>query len=254
MMTFPRTLRRLAAGAVALSVLVFAGCDKRGGAGGPGATAPDNKPMYGQSDNTFNLTTGSMSVQQGESEKSAITIKRGTNFNQDVTVAFSELPKGVTVDSASHVIKNGESEVQFTLAAAEDTAPGDYTVKITGHPATGGDATNEFKVSVAKRDSFTLNAPFWTTALKQGETRIVTIGISRDKRFDQDVTLKINDLPKGVTAEPASVVIKAGEKEGKLSLKAADDAPLGDHAITMTGHPSKGADSTNQFKFTVARK
>lgn len=255
MTTMNGTLTRLAVGAVALSALILTGCDKRGGAGGPGATAPDSKPpMYGQSDNTFNLTIGSVSIQQGDSEKSAINIKRGKNFDQDVAVAFSELPKGVTVDSATHVIKNGESEVKFALAAAEDAAPGEYTVKIAGHPGSGGDATNEFKLTVAKKDSFTLNAPFWTTALKQGETRAVTIGISRDKRFDQDVTLKINDLPKGMTAEPGSVVIKAGEKEGKFSLKAADDAALGDFAITMTGHPTKGADSTNRFKFTVARK
>lgn len=253
MMTSTRATTRLATVAAALAIAI-AGCDKRGGAGGPGATAPDNKPMYGQADNTFNLTTESVAVQQGDSEKGTIAIKRGSNFNQDVAVAFSDLPKGVTVDAVSHVIKNGESEVKFTLAAAEDAPPGDYTVKIAGHPGTGGDATNQFKVSVAKKDSFTLNAPFWTTALKQGETRAVTIGISRDKRFDQDVILKINDLPKGVTAEPGSVVIKAGEKEGKLSLKAADDAALGDFAITMTGHPTKGTDSTSQFKFTVARK
>jgi hypothetical protein len=169
-------------------------------------------------------------------------------------VAFSELPKGVTVDSASHVIKKSESDVKFTITAADDAAPGDYTVKVAGHPADGGDATNQFKVSVAKKDSFTLSAPFWTTSLKQGETRAVTIGISRDKRFDQDVTLKINGLPKGVTAEPASVVINPGEKEAKFSLKATDDAALGDFAITMTGHPAKGADSSHEFKFTVARK
>ena len=106
------------------------------------------------------------------------------NFDQDVAVAFSELPKGVTVDGAPHVSKSSEPDVKFTLTADDDAAPGDYTVKVAGHPVTGGDATNQFKTSVAKKDSFTLNAPFWTTGLKQGESRAVTIGISRDKRFD----------------------------------------------------------------------
>ena len=82
----------------------------------------------------------------------------------------------------------------------------------------------------------------------------MSIGISRDKRFDQDVTLKIDGLPKGVTAEPTSVVIKPGDADAKFALKAADDASLGDFTITMTGHPVKGADATHDFKFTVAKK
>ena len=58
MMTLQDISTRLAAGALALSVLVLAGCDKRGGAGGPGATATDAKPpMYGQSDNTTTPST-----------------------------------------------------------------------------------------------------------------------------------------------------------------------------------------------------
>ena len=45
---------------------------------------------------------------------------------------------------------------------------------------------------------------------------------------------------------------EAGKYKGRT--KAADDAALGDFAITMTGHPAKGADSSHEFKFTVARK
>jgi hypothetical protein len=33
-----------------------------------------------------------------------------------------------------------------------------------------------------------------------------------------------------------------------------DDASLGDFTIKVTGHPTKGADATNEFKITVAEK
>ena len=36
-----------------------------------------------------------------------------------------------------------------------------------------------------------------------GETKEVTLGIKRGKNFDQDVNVKLDGLPKGVTAEPA---------------------------------------------------
>lgn len=255
MTTFRDILHSITLGFCAFSAVALVGCDKRGTSGGPGATSPDAKPpLYGQADDTFNLTAASVSLKTGDAEKGTIGIKRGTNFDQDVGVTFSDLPKGITVDAAAHTIKSGETDSKFTLTAGDDATPGEYTVKVTGHPGRGGDATNQFKLTVAKKDTFTLNTPFWTTGLKQGETRAVVIGISRDTRFDQDVTLKIDGLPKGVTAEPSSVVIKAGEKEAKFSLKASDDAGLGDFAITLTGHPVKGADATHDFKFTVARK
>ncbi|HEX4609202.1 MAG TPA: hypothetical protein VH092_13450 [Urbifossiella sp.] len=235
--------------------LAAAGCDRRGGAGGPGAADTGTKPpLFGQADNTFNLTAAAVSVKQGDVEPGVIGIKRGTNFDQDVAVAFTDIPKGVTIDPAGPVIKSGGTDAKFTLAAGDDAVPGEYTVKVVGHPGTGGDATNQFKLTVAKKDSFTLSVPFRTTGLKQGEAKAFAVGITRDKRFDQDVTLKFDGLPTGVTVEPATAVIKNGDPDAKLVLKAAGDAALGDFAVRATGHPAKGADATHEFKFTVAKK
>jgi hypothetical protein len=35
---------------------------------------------------------------------------------------------------------------------------------------------------------------------------------------------------------------------------AADDASLGDFAVKVTGHPTHGADASNELKITVAKK
>lgn len=255
MTTIHGLMARFTAGASALAILMLSGCDRSGSAGGPGATEKGAKPpLYGEADNTFNLTTSSMSIKQGDAEKGTIGIKRGTNFDQDVAITLDDLPKGVTLDPSGPVIKSGGSDVKFTLTASDDATPGDFTVKVIGHPAKGGDAINTFKITVAKKDSFTLSMPFWTTGLKQGEAKAVSIAISREKRFDQEVTVKIDGLPKGITVEPASAVVKPGEADAKFVLKAADDAGLGDFAVTATGHPKKGADASHEFKFTVAKK
>lgn len=103
-------------------------------------------------------------------------------------------------------------------------------------------------------ETFSLKTPLLSTKIKQGETKTVNIDISRGKNFDQDVTLKLHDLPKGVTIDPASPVIKHGDKEAKLTVKAADDAALGDFTVKVTGHPAKGADAESEFKLTVDKK
>ena len=40
----------------------------------------------------------------------------------------------------------------------------------------------------------------------------------------------------------------------KVTLKAQEDASLGNFTINVTGHPAKGADATSQLKITVAKK
>jgi hypothetical protein len=238
-----------------LGLGLIVGCDRGGSAGGPGATAISGKqPIVGRADDTFNLTTSSLSVQQGDATASSIGIKRGTNFAQDVTISFADLPTGVTLEPSTPVLKSDSVDAKFTVKANDDAVIGEYVVKVLGHPATGGDATNTFKLSVAKKDTFTLSVPFWTTGVKQGEAKAFSLSISRDKKFDQDVTVKFDRLPKGITIEPATSVIKNGETEAKFSLKAADDAAVGDFAIQVNGHPTKGADANHEFKFSVAKK
>ena len=74
-----------------------------------------------------------------------------------------------------------------------------------------------------------------STQLKQGETKQLAIGIAPGQNFDEEVTLKFTGLPKGVTFDPASPVIKRGEKETQLTIKVADDASPEDFMVKMTG-------------------
>jgi uncharacterized membrane protein len=103
-------------------------------------------------------------------------------------------------------------------------------------------------------ETFTLDVPNLSTTLKQGESKNVSISLNRGKDFDEDVTLSFENLPKGVTIDPSKPKIGAGDKEAKLTLKAADDAALGDFAVKVTGHPTKGEDATNDLKIKVEQK
>ena len=90
--------------------------------------------------------------------------------------------------------------------------------------------------------------------LNQGETKAVPVGIKRGKNFSEEVSLKLGDLPKGVTLDPAGAMIKHGDTEVTLTLKAAEDAALGDFTVKVAGHPTKGADAVAELKLAVAKK
>lgn len=238
-----------------LALAVIGGCSQ-GTPGGPGATdATGTKPMYGQTDDTFNLSVPIMSssVQQGEQSEVVVGIKRAKNFDDDVSLKFADVPQGVTVDPASPVIKHGDTDAKLAITASDEAPVGEYIIKVTGHPTKGGDAGVDLKITVAAKDSFTLTAPRLSTSLKQGESKTVTIGINRAKKFNQDVALNFGDMPTGVTLEPASPVIKNGESDTQITITSADDAALGNFDIKLTGHPTMGDDASNAFKLSIVK-
>ena len=136
-----------------MALVTITGCNQ-GTPGGSGITNPAQKqPVYGEADRTFKLSVPRLSttLHQGETKEVAIGIERGKNFEGDVTLAFADGPEGVTIESASPVIKHGDTEAKVTLKAKSDASLGDFTVKVTGHPTDGPDATSEFKLTVVKK-------------------------------------------------------------------------------------------------------
>ena len=153
-------MKKILSVAVCAVLVTLMGCDQ-GTSGGPGATTP--KPEEGvleqagnmmkQAEDTFSLNVPSTSLHQGESATVTIGIDRGKNFSEEVSLKLGELPKGVSVDPTSPVIKHGDSDATFELKAAEDAALGDFTVSVTGHPTKGADAVAEAKITVKEQDS-----------------------------------------------------------------------------------------------------
>ena len=101
---------------------------------------------------TFTLSMPLLStpLKQGETKTVQIGIKRDKSFDQDVALKFGEMPKGVTLEPAAPVIKHGDAETEFTLTGADDASLGDFAIKVTGHPANGLDAANQFKLTISK--------------------------------------------------------------------------------------------------------
>ena len=152
------------------------------------------------------------------------------------------------------------SLLMLSLAAFIGCGPGSNTGGGTGGTSKVGgpgakDATDRGGPVVGQKEgTFSLDPPNLETTVKQGESKVVEIGISRGTNFDQNVSLKFEGAPKGVTIDPANATINKGEKSAKITVKAAEDAALGDHTVKVVGKPESGPEATNTFNIEVQTK
>jgi uncharacterized membrane protein len=101
-------------------------------------------------------------------------------------------------------------------------------------------------------NAFELKLP-GSTGINQGETKTVTVSISRGKNFDQDVKLDFSGAPTGVKVTSANSSLKASEKSVDVTIAAAADASLGEHTIKVTGTPGTGSGTSGEFKINIKK-
>jgi uncharacterized membrane protein len=123
-----------------------------------------------------------------------------------------------------------------------------------GGPGATADSGKKKPIVGQAENTFQLDPPNLSTNITQGEAKNISIGIKRGDNFTEDVALKFDNLPKGLSIDPASPKIKAGDTEAKVTLKAGDDAPVGDHTVKVIGQPTKGSDASSELKVTVKKK
>ncbi len=110
----------------------------------------------------------------------------------------------------------------------------------------GGPGVTSKKPIVGQNDStFVLSGPALETSLKQGESKTVTIGISRGTNFDQDVQITFDTPPNGVSIQPQSPMLRASDHDVKVTIEANRDAALGHHTVNVWGTPAKSGDKTS---------
>lgn len=112
-----------------------------------------------------------------------------------------------------------------------------------GAPKAGGGTTlKKLTVIAAKNQS-----------IKQGDTDKVLITITRDN-FDDPVTIKLNNLPKGVEVVGGKVEIPRGSNSATVQLKANDDAEPGEHDVTIAADAPGLNENTQTFKLNIKAK
>ncbi len=190
---------------------------------------------------TLSASPGSVSVGQGSSAVSTVTITDAGGFSGAVTLAASNLPSGVTATFGT----GGAAGTQvITLNVSSTTPTGTTAVTITGTGTSGAQtltATATIELTVGP-PNFTVVAGLSTLSIPQGDSNMESVTVTDANGFSGNVTLAASALPSGVTAS-FSPNPTSGSSE--LTLTASGSAGLvGPVTITITGTSGSLAAST----------
>jgi subtilase family serine protease len=222
------------------------GYDLCTGWGSPNTTGIINL-LAGSATPSFTLSDSptSLSVTQGSSGTSTITVHDVNGFTGSVTLAASGLPSGVTAAFGTNPT-TGTSVLTLTASATATT--GTATVTITG---TSGSLTATTTLALTVNSSatpaFSVSASPTSVTVTQGASGTSTITVTSTGGFNSATTLSASGLPSGVTATFSTNPVTPpanGSATSTLTLTASASATVGTATVTITGTSGSTSHST----------
>ncbi len=215
-----------------------------GKSGSLGATAALTLTLTSPPTFSMAASPATLTILQGASAASTITIKPASGFSGKVNLTASGLPDGVTA-SFNPATTAGTSVV--TLSATSSATPGTASIALTG-TAGGWSNSVTLALTVKAAPGFSLSALPATLTIPQGGSGTSTFTLAPLNGFTGSATLAVAGLPTGVTAafSPASIT-----SASSLKLTVTTSAPLGTNTATITA-TSGGVSATTKLALTVA--
>ncbi len=213
------------------------GYDLCTGWGSPNTTGIINL-LAGSATPSFTLSDSpsSLTITQGGSGNSTITVTDLNGFSGSVTLAASGLPSGVTATFGTNPT-TGTSVLTLTASATATT--GTSTVTITG---TSGSLTASTTLALTVNSSatpaFSVSASPTSVTITQGSSGTSTITVTSTGGFNSATTLSASGLPSGVTATFSTNPVTPpanGSASSTLTLTASASATVGTATVTITG-------------------
>jgi hypothetical protein len=181
-------------------------------------------------DFSLSASPTSLTVTQGTSGSSTVTVHDIGSFTGSVTLSTSALPSGVTASFGTNPTAS-TSSVTFTASSTATT--GTSTVTITG---VSGSLTHTTTISLTvnapAQPDFSLSASPASLTVKQGTSGSSTVTVTDIAGFTGSVTLSNSALPSGVTAAFGT---NPTTSTSVLTFTASSSATTGTSTITVTG-------------------
>ncbi len=181
----------------------------------------------------------SVTVTQGSSGSSTITVTSQNGFNAATNLSASGMPAGVTASFSANPVTppaNGTATSTVTFAASSAAATGTFTVTITGTSGTLTPQTTSVTLTVnAPPADFTLTATPSSQTIAVGGSTSYAASVSPVNGFTGSVALTVSGLPSGATASFNPSSISGGSGSSTLNITTNGSVPPGNYTLTITG-------------------
>jgi subtilase family serine protease len=177
---------------------------------------------------TLSASPDSLTLLQGASGSTTLTITPVNGFSGSVNLSASGLPSGV---SAVFGTNPATATSALTLSASGTAATGTFALTVTGTSGTLNSKTM-VTLTVSPAGNYTLSALPSSVTVAQGANAASAVTVSPLNGFSGSVSLSASGLPGGVSAafNPQSTTATS-----TLTLSAGSTAALGTFSITVTG-------------------
>ena len=178
---------------------------------------------------TFSLgsSVSSLTIPQGASASTTISVTPQFGFNASVGLAISSLPNGLT---ASFSPASTATTSVLTFTASSSAAPTTANVTITG---TAGSVMRTVSVGLSVTvPGYSISASPASLKLPQGGSGTSAIIVAPTNGFSGTVSLAASGLPAGVTA---SFTPATASNPGAITLTASKTTGAGNATVTVTG-------------------
>jgi len=186
---------------------------------------------------------GTITVVQGQTGSSTVTVSRGGGFAGAVTLTASNVPAGLTAtfDPATIPAGSGNGSSTLTIAATSGATTGPATVTVTANGGGSLTASATANVTVNPAPDFSLAVAPTTLSVQQGANGQANLTITRSGGFTGAVNLSVANLPTGVTAAFDNAAPTG--TAAVLTLSVAAGAATGTTNLTINGTGTPGTRS-----------
>ena len=195
----------------------------------PSCGAPTD-PDFG-----ISVTPSALSVTQGGSASTTVTVSSVAGFSSATNLSVSGLPAGVTASFSPNPVTppaGGNATSTLTFSAGAAPATGTFTVAVTGTSGTLTHSTTvDLSVSSGQTPDFTLSLMPTSQTIPRGSTASYTVNVNRTGGFTGAVTLSLSPAAPGASFSPNPTTGSAST----LTIPTSSANPPGTYSFTVTG-------------------
>ena len=197
----------------------------------------------------LSLSPPSLTIQQGGSGTTTITVNPISGYNKKVTISLISAPPGVTASFSTNPVNPGSSTTA-TIHVSASATPGTYSVVFKGVGEDGKEATATLSLTITEKPfDFIVKVSPKTITVDEGQDAVITIQVDLLSGTGKPVTLSLLGLPAGTTYSFSTTTITP---PGTSVLIIKTTGLTGTYTVTIKGKHGT-VEKTDSFTLKITK-